>query len=57
MLEIDLNKERWDIVPTNTDNSPLLNLDALIHQSILQSDEHEEFVAIFHTLLNSGETL
>jgi|TARA_B110001454_G_C12666349_1_gene411732 hypothetical protein len=57
MLEMDLNKERWDIVPTNTDNQPLLNIDALIHQSILQSDEHEEFVNIFQSLLNSGETI
>ena len=54
---MDLNKERWDIVPTNTDNQPLLNIDALIHQSILQSDEHEEFVNIFQSLLNSGETI
>ena len=55
--EVDLNKERWETIPNITDNPPLLNTDTLIHQSIVQFDNHEEFVTIFHKPLNSGGDL
>ncbi len=57
MLEVNLSRERWEIVPNNTDNPPLLNKDTLIHQSIVQFDDHEEFITIFHNPLNSGGDL
>lgn len=57
MLEVNLSRERWEIVPNNTDPLPLLNTDTLIYQSIVQFDDHEEFVTIFHNPLNSGGDL
>ena len=57
MLEVNLDRERWEIVPNNTDSPPLLSTQALIDQSILRLDEHEEFIACFLNPLNSGGDL
>ena len=57
MLEVNLSRERWEIVPDNTDVPVPLSTEAMIHQSIVKSDEHEEFITIFHNPLNSGGDL